>query len=73
MKNVSARFIKGTSKNGKDFEALQFEILTPSGIYQSDLCFPSSLEKGIIKKAISENIGAIYGEASPETGFENEL
>lgn len=73
MKNVSARFIKATSKNGKEFEALQFEILTPSGIYQSCLSFPSQLEKGIIKKAISENIGAIYGEASPEVGFENEL
>lgn len=61
MNNIEAQFINIKSKKtGKDYEALQFVIHTQVGDYKSGLCFPSDLEKDLIKKSISK-VNAIYG------------
>lgn len=61
MNNIKAEFVTLTSKKtGKQFEALQFTVLTDGGEYKSGLSFPSNLEKDLIKKAINP-MREIYG------------
>lgn len=66
--NVNAKIVTGTTKNGKEYTAVQFFILTSQGEYKSPLCFPSNLEINLIKNALSP-IQGIYGDTSPNEGF----
>lgn len=75
MKNVSAKIITGTGKSGKEFKAVQFEVLTSQGIFKSGLCFPTELERNLVFEAINPMKG-IYGteDTSSEFGVnDNEL
>lgn len=59
--NIRAEIVKGTSKNGNSYTAVQFFIMTSQGEYASPLCFPTSLEISLIEKAISK-FNTFYSE-----------
>lgn len=76
MKNVSAKIITGVSnKTGKEFKAIQFEVLTSQGVFKSPLCFPTELERNLVFNAINPMNG-IYGTEDTSSSFgvnDNEL
>lgn len=64
--NVNAEIITGQSKNGNNYTAVQFSIMTSQGEYKTPLIFPTSLEINLIKQALNP-MGSIYGDTSPKT------
>lgn len=67
--NVRANIVTGTSKNGNNYTAVQFSIMTSQGEYRTPLIFPTNLEINLIKEALNP-VKGIYGDTSPETeGF----
>lgn len=55
---LSAEIVNGVSKDGRPYKAVDFHITTASGVYTSR-AFPTSLEVGIIEKALN-NFNSVY-------------
>lgn len=55
---VKAEIVNGTSKDGRPYKAVDFSIITPTGVYTTR-AFPTSLEIGIIEKTLNK-MNSIY-------------
>ena len=57
---VKAEIYNGVAKDGRPYKAIDFSIVTSTGIY-THRAFPTSLEVGIIEKTLSK-VNSIYSD-----------